>query len=189
MKAQKFTLLLVDDDEAQRFFMERSFAALSMNYRIHLLSSGNEAIAYLKGEGKFQDRSVYEFPSYIITDLKMAPGDGFDILQFIKSHPALSIIPVVMLSTSDDPDDVRHAYVLGASSYFTKPMGTEALTVLFRKIHDYWSECEVPEVDAAGNAVPTNSKGRASDRFKVNGKYQRSVKDAPYDHKTVTGDQ
>ena len=92
MKAQKFTLLIVEDDEDQRFFFQKSFEALGLNYKVQLASNGEEAIAYLKGEGKYGDRTEFEFPSYILTDLKMGPGDGFHLLEFIKSTPALSVI-------------------------------------------------------------------------------------------------
>lgn len=165
MKAQKFTLLIVDDDEDERTFIERQFKALHAKYKIQTLSSGNEALAYLKGEGKFKDRQRFEFPSYIVTDLAMRDGDGFDILNFLKSNPALSVIPVVMLSSSDDPDDVRHAYLLGVSSFFMKPSSLADLGELVYRIHQYWVGCEVPEVDAEGYAVETNSKGKRGERF------------------------
>jgi hypothetical protein len=70
-----------------------------------------------------------------------------------------------MLSSSDDPDDIRQAYLLGASSYFVKPPNVDALRALLKKIHDYWTECEVPEVDAEGYAVATVSRGRPGARY------------------------
>src|SRR5688572_24047816 len=121
MKASKYTLLIVDDDEDQRFLFKTTFEKLGTKYKVQLAGNGNEALAYLKGDGEFSDRSKFEFPSYILTDLKMGPGDGSHILEFIKATPALSVIPVVMLSTSDDSDDIRQAYLLGASSFFVKP--------------------------------------------------------------------
>jgi DNA-binding response OmpR family regulator len=95
----------------------------------------------------------------------MAPGDGFHVLDFLKQNPALSVIPVVMLSTSEDEDDVRQAYLLGASSFFMKPLGLPALKALLTKIHEYWSECEVPRVDDEGYAIETESRGRLGRRF------------------------
>ncbi len=166
MKAQKFTLLIVDDNEDERFLAQKTFEGLASKYKVQLASSGDEAIAYLKGEGKFADRAQFEFPAYIITDLQMAPGDGFHVLEFLKSNPALSVIPVVMLSASDDPDDIRQAYLLGASSFLVKPPTLGGLKTLLRKVHEYWAECEVPEVDAEGYAVPTNSTGRIGARYK-----------------------
>ena len=166
MKARKYTLLIVDDDEGQRFLLQKTFEALATKYKVQLVADGNEAIAYLKGEGAFADRKKFEFPSYIVTDLKMQPGDGFHLLEFIKSNPALSIVPVVMLSGSDDVDDIRQAYLLGASSFFVKPAGFNALKILLRKIHDYWTECEVPEVDKHGYALATTDTGRLGARYK-----------------------
>ena len=121
----------------KRILAEATFKSVGTNHTIRFASSGDEAIAYLKGEGKFADRNEFKFPSFIITDLKMSPGDGFHVLEFLKNHPALSLIPAVMLSTSDDPDDIRQAYLLGASSYFVKPPTLKGLQAIFRKIHEY----------------------------------------------------
>ena len=165
MKAQKFSLLIVDDDEHDRFFLERAFQKLGPYYHIHALHDGDEAIQFIKGEGKYEDRTEFQFPSYIITDLKMQPGDGFKLLDFIKKHPALSIIPIVMLSGSSDADDIRHAYLLGASSYFTKPSHPEDLANLIKSIHQYWAQCQVPAVNADGYALTTNSVGKAGQNY------------------------
>src|SRR5687768_1711832 len=165
MKAQKHTLLIVEDDEDQRIFLQRSFESLDTKYTVHALAGGYDAIAYLKGEGKYANRAQFEFPSYILTDLKMPEGDGFHILEFVKKNPALSVIPVVMLSSSEDADDVRHAYLLGASSYLLKPNGLPALRALLKKVHDYWAECEVPEVDESGYALNTESRGKLGERY------------------------
>lgn len=165
MKAQKFTLLIVDDDENAKFLAKTTFESLATKYTVQLVSSGDEAVAYLKGEDKFADRKTFEFPAYIITDLQMHPGDGFTLLEFLKSHPALSVIPVVMLSSSEDHDDIRQAYLLGASSFLVKPPTLAGLKTLLKKIHEYWAECEVPEVDADGYALATNDTGRPGARY------------------------
>ena len=165
MKAKKHTLLIVEDDEAQCFVLARIFKRLETRYRIRFAGGGDEAIAYLKGEGKYADRKEYEFPSYLITDLKMADGDGFHVLEFIQSNPAMSVIPIVMLSASDDADDIRQAYRLGASSYFVKPTTLTELEALLKMIHQYWAGCEVPEVDPAGYALETDSKGKLGERY------------------------
>jgi CheY-like chemotaxis protein len=165
VKTERHTLLIVEDDEDQRIFLQKSFEGLGTGYNVQALASGDEAIAYLKGEGRFATRSEFQFPSYVITDLKMPAGDGFHVLEFIKNNPALSVIPVVMLSSSEDPDDVRHAYLLGASSFLVKPAGLPALRALLKKIHEYWAECEVPQVDESGHAVNTESRGKLGERY------------------------
>jgi DNA-binding NarL/FixJ family response regulator len=70
-----------------------------------------------------------------------------------------------MLSSSDDPDDVRRAYLLGASSFIVKPHGIDALEGIVQKLHYYWSECEVPLVDDSGHALGTDSRGKVGERF------------------------
>jgi CheY-like chemotaxis protein len=157
--------MIVEDDEDQRIFLQKSFEALGTHYTVQTLQSGDEAIAYLKGEGRFSNRAEFQFPAYIITDLKMADGDGFHILEFIKKNPALSVIPVVVLSSSEDQDDVRHAYLLGASSFLVKPAGLAALSALLNKVHEYWAECEVPQVDESGYALNTESRGKLGERY------------------------
>lgn len=158
-------LLIVDDDKADRFLLQRAFEKLNVGYRIHALENGGEALALIKGEGIYQDRKAYPFPSFILTDLKMPGGDGFEILSYLKQHPEILVVPVVMLSGSDDPDDVRQAYLLGVSSFIVKPHGIDSLEGIVQKLHYYWSECEVPLVDEAGHAVATSSKGKAGERF------------------------
>jgi DNA-binding NarL/FixJ family response regulator len=71
-----------------------------------------------------------------------------------------------MLSSSDDADDIRQAYLLGASCFFVKPSSLAGLKVLLRKIHDYWTECEVPEVDIDGYAIRTDDTSRLGARYK-----------------------
>jgi CheY-like chemotaxis protein len=91
MEEQKHTMLIVDDDQDQRFLAQRTFESLGTRFKVQLASSGQEAVAYLKGEGRFADRKTFEFPSYILTDLNMDPGDGFHVLEFLKNTPALSV--------------------------------------------------------------------------------------------------
>ena len=158
-------LLIVDDDENDRFLLKRAFEKLKVGYRIQPLRNGGEALALIKGEGIYADRKAYPFPSFILTDLKMSGGDGFSILSYLKEHPEILIVPVVMLSGSDDPDDVRQAYLLGASSFIVKPPGLDGLEGIVHKLHYYWSECEVPMVDEAGRAIRTSSTGKFSSRF------------------------
>ena len=132
---------------------------------MHALSSGNEAVDYLCGHGRFEDRDQYPFPGYIISDLQMRHGDGLSILEFLKKNPALSVIPIVIFSSSDDQDDIRHAYLLGASSYFLKPSSQPALESLVERIHGYWKDGLVPQVDVEGFAIETSSRGKVGERF------------------------
>jgi response regulator of citrate/malate metabolism len=70
-----------------------------------------------------------------------------------------------MLSSSDDPDDIRQAYLLGASSYLVKPLTVDGLKRMLQRIHDYCMDCEVPQVDMEGYALETSSAGRLGARY------------------------
>jgi CheY-like chemotaxis protein len=160
MKPRNFTILIADDDPNDRRMIELCFRRHGVLNPIHAVESGEEAIAYLEGEGKYADRSRFAYPSYIICDLKMPHGDGFTVLQYLKRNPAWAVIPTVILSASADTDDIKKSYLLGASSYLVKPSDLEGLRRMTRILYEYWTECEVPEVDESGKQLITESAGK-----------------------------
>jgi len=157
--------MIVDDEPSYLFFMERAFREIGVTDPIHLISGGQEAISYMMGEGGFADRSRYAYPTFITVDLKMPGKDGFAVLQHLQNNPDWAVIPTVVLSSSRDLDDIKKAYMLGASSYHVKPNSLAGLQQQLKVLHDYWMTCEVPEVDETGRQVPTNSKGKLGERF------------------------
>jgi len=165
MRKYYATILVAEDNPDDRHFIELGFRKIGVKGPIHLVCSGDEAIAYMKGEGRYSDRNQFAYPSFVMTDLKMPRGDGFKVLAFLKRNPAWAVIPTVILSASADPDDIKTGYMLGASSYHCKPNGLEGLMKLLSVVHDYWMTCEVPEVDVTGKQVETNSEGKLGERF------------------------
>jgi two-component system, response regulator len=158
-------ILLVEDSLEDQELILRAFEECCSNYSIQIVNNGSEAIAYLMGEGKYSDRQKYPYPCCIITDLKMPQVDGFDVLQHIKANPDWAIIPTVVLSASADKDDIRTAYMLGATSYHVKPLRFKELLKQVKVLHEYWSTCEVPGVDNSGKQLPIDSKGKLGGRF------------------------
>ena len=165
MKKYYSTILVVDDDPNDLIFIERAFRAIGVKDPIHTVTGGQEAIAYMMGEGKFSDRRLYAYPTFITTDLKMPGADGFSVLEHLKNNPEWAVIPTVVLTASQDLDDIKKAYMLGASSYHVKPSSPEALRQQLKVLHDYWITCEVPEVDSTGRQVRTDSEGKLGERF------------------------
>ena len=165
MKKYHSTILIVDDDAHDLFFIEEAFREIGVKDPIHTVNGGQQAIDYMMGEGKFSDRGVYAYPTFITIDLKMPGTDGFAVLEHIKNNPEWAIIPTVILSSSQDPDDIKKAYMLGASSYHLKPNSQADLREQLKVLHDYWMTCEVPMVDSSGHQLPTNSKGKLGERF------------------------
>lgn len=165
MKRSNPTILIVDDDPNDLLFLRAAFKAVGVSSKIQTADSGHEAVAYLKGEGKYSDRSVYAYPDFVLTDLKMPGLDGFAVLEHLKKNPESAIIPTVIFSGSQDNDDIRKAYMLGASSYHVKPSDPAALRALVKTLHDYWMLCEAPEVDRSGKQVETESSHKLGARF------------------------
>lgn len=165
MKKYYSTIMVVDDDPNDLIFIEKAFRAIGVTNPIHTINGGQEAIAYMMGEGKFSDRSVYAYPTFITTDLKMPGADGFAVLEHLKNNPEWAVIPTVVLTSSSDLDDIKKAYMLGASSYHVKPSSPDDLRHLLKVLHDYWLTCEVPEVDSTGRQLRTDSAGKLGERF------------------------
>ncbi len=165
MKNTNFTILIVDDDENDQFLIKRTFKKISTVATVQIAQHGQQAIDYMMGKGEFSDRQKFEYPSFILIDLKMPVVDGFAVLDFLKKHPLYRIIPAVMLSASGDLDDIKRAYMLGASSYHVKPNSPAELEEMLTLLYGYWMSCEVPQVDKTGKQLPTESHGKIGERF------------------------
>jgi len=165
IKKYHSTIMVVDDDPNDLILTERAFRAIGVTNPIHTITGGLEAIAYMMGEGKYADRAIYAYPTFITTDLKMPDADGFAVLEHLKNNPEWAVIPTVVLTSSRDPDDIKKAYMLGASSYHVKPSSPADQRQLLKVLHDYWLTCEVPEVDVTGRQLPTDSRGKLGERF------------------------
>jgi CheY-like chemotaxis protein len=165
MKKYHATIMVVEDDANDQFLIQDAFREIGVTDPIQLVASGAQAIAYMMGDGKFADRQKYAYPTFIMTDLKMPDGDGFAVLEFLKSNPQWKVIPTIVLSASADLDDIKKSYMLGASSYHVKPQSHEQLRNQLKVINDYWMTCQVPEVDSSGKQLVTDSKGKLGERF------------------------
>jgi len=165
MRKYHSTIMIVDDDPTDLILIERAFREIGVKDPIQTVNGGLEAIAYMKGEGKYSDRSVYAYPTFITTDLKMPGADGFAVLEHLKNNPESAVIPTVVLTGSRDLDDIKKAYMLGASSYHVKPDLPAELRHQLKVLHDYWLTCEVPEVDSTGRQLRTDSEGKLGERF------------------------
>lgn len=147
-------------------FCVRAFRQNGATDPIQTIHDGAEAIAYMDGDGKYADRSVYEYPTFVIIDLKMPKVDGLAVLQHLKKNPEWAIISTVIFSSSSDLDDIKKSYMLGASSYHVKPLTLDALRHNLKVLHDYWMTCETLEVDATGRQLHTESEGKLGERIK-----------------------
>ena len=133
-------ILMADDDADDRLLTEEALVESRVLNELHFAEDGVELIEYLRGEGKFSDRSQYPVPGLILLDLNMPKKDGREALAEIKADAALRRIPVVILTTSKAEEDMIKGYDLGAASYISKPVTFDALVDLMRTLGKYWVE-------------------------------------------------
>ncbi|HWX23117.1 MAG TPA: response regulator [Candidatus Binatia bacterium] len=131
--------LLVEDSEDDAFLLRQVFRKANINNPLQVVTSGEEAVAYLSGLGRYANRAGFPLPALVLLDLKM-PGrmDGFEVLKWIRQQPALKTLPVVVLTGSNDPEDINRAYKLGANSFLTKPNDFHKFVEVTQALSGYW---------------------------------------------------
>jgi CheY-like chemotaxis protein len=132
------TVLLAEDDPDDVLLTQIAFEKARLANPLHIARDGEEALEYLAGEGKYANRDLYPLPILLLLDLKMPKLNGFQVLEWLKSHPEIEHIPVAVMTSSDHDPDISRAYALGADSYLIKPPDARALLALVQRLHAYW---------------------------------------------------
>jgi two-component system, response regulator len=129
------TILMADDDEDDRDLVQDAFIDAGLPGQLRFVIDGQELVDYLRRHSGSRDRDQ---PAIILLDLNMPRKDGREALAEIKSDEALCDIPVVILTTSTDDEDIRRSYRLGANSFIAKPTTHAALVGVMRDLARYW---------------------------------------------------
>lgn len=127
-------ILLVEDNPMDVDLTLRAFKRRRVTNTIHVARDGEEALAWLP-----RWESGEPWPAVILLDLKLPKVDGLEVLRQLKQHPTLCVIPVVVLTTSEESADVQAAYHLGVNSYIVKPVEFEKFMDVSEKIDLYWT--------------------------------------------------
>src|SRR3954468_6378149 len=123
--ADTAVFLLVEDEQDDAVLIQRAFRRAKFLNPLQVVRSGEEAMLYLKGEGRYSNRAEFPLPALVLLDLRMHGVDGFELLAWIRSQENLRALRVVVLSGSDAMTDVNRAYHLGANSFLVKPVDFE----------------------------------------------------------------
>jgi CheY-like chemotaxis protein len=131
-------VLLAEDDDDDIFLIKLAFKEAQIPNRLQVVRDGEEAVAYLMGEGQYANRAQYPLPTLLLLDVKMPRRNGFEVLQWIRSEPTLRALRVIVLTTSTEPARAREAYLLGANAFLVKPAEFRSLVNLFKALDSYW---------------------------------------------------
>jgi CheY-like chemotaxis protein len=136
---ERSAILIAEDDENDICLIKRAFHQAQFENPLRVVRDGEQAVAYLRGEGPFMDRGANPAPALVLLDLKMPRKDGFEVLTWIREQPEFNRLPVVVLTSSQETTDINHAYALGASSYLVKPANFARLADMINRLKEYCS--------------------------------------------------
>lgn len=132
------TILLVEDTADDVTLMLRSFKKAGVTARVSVVTDGEAAIHYLAGEGEYADRQAYPLPALVLLDLKLPKRTGFEVIEWVREQEGLRRVPIVVLTSSAESQDVQRAYDLGASSYLVKPVSADQMQAMAATLDLYW---------------------------------------------------
>jgi chemotaxis family two-component system response regulator Rcp1 len=170
-----FRILVVDDDPAGARVLQEVMKNLQRRHELHFVWNGAEALDFLHRRGAHPDAPR---PDLVLLDINMPRVGGLETLSAMKSDPDLRVIPVIMLSTSDSPEDVRRSYEAHANCYVQKPTNLEHAIKLVRAVESFWMECVL---------LPACDERKPADRHVSDSKREESQRHAPVPAETHTG--
>jgi CheY-like chemotaxis protein len=141
---QPVIIMLVEDDSGHALLIEKNLRRAGIANEIVVMDTGQKAIDYLFKEGDFKD-AQHSLPPLILLDLNLPVLDGYQVLKIIKGDERTKKIPVIVLTTTDNPHEVSRCYELGCNVYITKPVEYEKFSDAIRTLGLFLSIVKVPE--------------------------------------------
>jgi CheY-like chemotaxis protein len=138
MTGDRLRILLVEDNEDHAELFRRAITLIRPDTDIYHAWDGDEALDFVHGRGRFTNSQSSPRPHLILLDLRLPKMDGLDVLKDIRTAPGLRNIPIIVVSSSDSPNDVSEALNAHANSYVMKPSDFEELETLVRDLGAYW---------------------------------------------------
>ena len=131
-------ILLVEDNTDDEILALRAFKMNNMLNRVVVARDGVEALEYLFGTGAYAGRDPSVHPQVILLDLKLPKVDGLEVLRQLRSDPRTHLVPVVVLTSSNEERDLVDSYQMGVNSYIRKPVDFVQFVEAVRQLHLYW---------------------------------------------------
>ena len=133
---QSVNMLLVEDDPGDVELTRELLTHCKTPISLRILEDGEQALSYLLEKAKSED--LHNLPDLILLDLNMPKRNGKEVLEIIKKHDLLKLIPIIVLTTSSSERDVLESYRLGANSFITKPVGFKEFSRIIDSIENFW---------------------------------------------------
>jgi CheY-like chemotaxis protein len=133
-------ILIVEDSDIDYETTLRAFKKSNMANPVQRCEDGEDALDYLFQRDRYSDADKSPRPDLILLDLNLPGTDGREVLEEIKKDPKLKPIPVIVLTTSSDEDDIEVCYRSGANSYIQKPVDLQGFFAAIQRLKDFWFE-------------------------------------------------
>lgn len=136
MKAN--TILLVEDNPDDEELTLIAFKHCKLFNEVVVAHDGVEALDYMFCTGKFKDRELSNFPKIILLDLKIPKISGLEVLRILREDPRTKLVPIIILTSSNEVEDIKSSYRFGANSYVRKQVEFESFTNTMKQLGTYW---------------------------------------------------
>jgi CheY-like chemotaxis protein len=134
-------ILLVEDNEDDAFFTKQALEKAGVQNPLLIVGDGAQALEYLGGTGKFMERDKFPFPGLVLLDLKLPYYSGLEILAWLREKSLLAKTTVAVLTSSNEPSDLKRAYELGTTTYLVKPPTAQMIYDIVETFKLDWLRC------------------------------------------------
>lgn len=136
------TILLVEDNLGDVRLIKVAFKEVSLDATFHTVTDGQQAVEFLTQEREYE---TAEHPDLVLLDLNLPRKDGHEVLAEMQDDPELAKLPVIILTSSEDKEDIKKSYQLSANAYLTKPTDPDNFISLAQSVEEFWFEnAELP---------------------------------------------
>jgi CheY-like chemotaxis protein len=143
---REVVILIAEDDAGHARLIEKNLSRAGLHNEIQRFENGQQVLDFLFRRGAEPHRAL-DTPYLLLLDIHMPQIDGVEVLRQLKNDPQLRKIPVIMLSTTDDPREVERCHTIGCASYIVKPVDYEKFAEAIKSLGLYISLVKVPEID------------------------------------------
>ncbi len=135
---QRKLILLVEDNPDDVTLTLRAFQKNNLTHRVEVMRNGVEAVDYMLGRGSYNQRDLRDMPDMVLLDVNLPGLNGLEVLRLLRSAEGTRLIPIIMLTTSNEQDDIVRSYMLGANSYVRKPVDYTQFMQTVQQLGMYW---------------------------------------------------